>query len=102
MGLKKVNYTVTSLDLVLPTAYAIISKLEVDKMGNGKALFEIQQDRENAENSNPLETKEVNFIADKTGAIYEQAYLAGKADIFVDWEDDIIIVETIEEEIVVE
>ena len=44
MGLKTTNYTVTNSNLILPTAYAIISHLEVDKVGNGKATFDIQQD----------------------------------------------------------
>ena len=90
MGLKTNNYTVSTLDVTIPTAYAIVSDLYVDKSGNGKAVFEIQQSRENALGLAPLESVEVNFTADKTGKVYEQAYAAGKAQKFSAWQDDIV------------
>ena len=89
MGLKTTNYSVPSLGVTLDAAYALISDLYVDKQGNGKAVFEIQQSRENALGLAPLESVEVNFTADKTGAIYDQAYTAGKAQKFNGWQDDI-------------
>ena len=90
MGLKTTNYSVPSLGVTLDAAYALISDLYVDKQGNAKAVFEIQQSRENALGLAPLDSVEVNFTADKTGLIYEQAYAAGKAQKFTDWQDDIV------------
>ena len=90
MGLKTANYNVSSLGVTLDAAYAIISDLYVDKQGNGKAVFEIQQSRENAIGLSPLESIDVNFTADKTGAIYTQAYAAGKTQKFAGWQDDIV------------
>ena len=90
MGLKTTNYNVASLGVTLDTAYAIISDLYVDKQGNAKAVFEVQQSRENALGLLPIESAEVNFTADKTGAVYAQAYAAGKAQTFSAWQDDII------------
>ena len=89
MGLKTTNYNVPSLGVTIDAAYALISDLYVDKQGNGKAIFEIQQSRENALGLAPLESVEVNFTADKTGTIYTQAYAAGKAQKFKGWQDDI-------------
>ena len=90
MGLKTTNYSVPSLGVTLDAAYALISDLYVDKQGNGKAVFEIQQSRENAIGLSPLESIDVNFTADKTGAIYTQAYAAGKTQKFAGWQDDIV------------
>ena len=90
MGLKTTNYSVPSLGVTIDAAYALISDLYVDKQGNGKAVFEIQQSRENALGLAPLESIEVNFTVDKTGVIYEQAYAAGKAQKFTGWQDDIV------------
>ena len=89
MGLKTTNYNVASFGVMLDTAYAIISELYADKQGNGKAVFEVQQSRENAIGLLPIETVEVNFAVDKTGSLYEQAYAAGKAQVFSAWQDDI-------------
>lgn len=89
MGLKTENYIVHSLGITLESAYAKIGKLEVDKNGNAKAVVEIQQSRDLAETLEPLEMHEVNFIADKTKPIYEQAYIAAKTALFHNWEDDI-------------
>lgn len=90
MGLKTTNYNVSSLGVTLDTAYAIISDLYIDKQGSAKAVFEIQKSRENALGLSPIESVEINFTADKTGAVYEQAYLAGKTQAFLGWQDDIV------------
>ena len=90
MGLKTTNYNVSSLGVTLDAAYAILGELYLDKCGNGKAVFEIQQSRENAIGLSPIETVEVNFTADKTGSLCEQAYLAGKEQVFSQWQDDIV------------
>ena len=76
MGLKTTNYNVASLGVTLDTAYAIISDLYVDKQGNAKAVFEVQQSRENALGLLPIESAEVNFTADKTGAVYPPCALS--------------------------
>ena len=90
MGLKTTNYNVPSLGVTLDAAYAIVSELYIDKQGNAKAVFEVQQSRENALGLLPIESVEVNFTADKTGEIYAQAYAAGKTQTFSAWTDDII------------
>ena len=92
MGLKTTNYAVSALGITLDTAYAKIGNIELDKVGNAKAVIEIQQSREDAETLNPLETHEFNFIADKTLPIYEQAYLSAKSGMFNAWDDDIPII----------
>ena len=90
MGLKTTNYTVPSLGVTLDAAYALISDLYIDKQGNAKAIFEIQQSRENALGLAPLESVEVNFNADKTGKVFEQAYTVGKTQKFTGWQDDVV------------
>ena len=89
MGLKTTNYTISAIGIMLENAYAKVGNIDIDKMGNAKAVIEIQQTRENVELLEPLETHEVNFIADKTLPIYEQAYTAAKT-ILTDWQDDIV------------
>lgn len=90
MGLKTTNYTVSAIGITLENAYAKIGNINIDKSGNAKAIVEVQQTRENAELLEPLELHEVNFTADKTLSIYEQAYLATKANLFSGWQDDIV------------
>lgn len=90
MGLKTTNYTVWELGITLDNAYAKVQSINLDKSGNAKALIAIQQSREATETLEPLELHEVNFVADKTLPIYEQAYIAAKANGFNQWTDDII------------
>lgn len=89
MGLKKQNYEVKELGLVMPEAYAQINDINCDLEGNCNASFKIQSTRNNMD-KNALETIFVSCKIDKTLPIYEQMYNQAKAEYFVDWEDDII------------
>ena len=89
MGLMTSNYEVSGLGITLSEAYAKVGKIEIDRVGNAKAFLEIQQTREDVETLQSLETHEVNFVADKTQPIYEQAYIAAKSSMFSNWIDDI-------------
>ena len=89
MGLKnETGYTVKSLNITTPTAYARISGISIDLLGNVKAIAEIQQTREAIGNLGTLERCEVNFVYDKTGNPYELAYIELKSVLGEDWEDD--------------
>ena len=113
MGLQTTNYEVKSLGIELPTAYAIVSKLNVDGE-NGLAEFHIQTSREAALTKEPIEKVNVAFTVERDKNPLEQAYIASKATktvrkwvnnelryvevagVFADWEDDIVEVEEIE------
>lgn len=88
MGLKTVNYNVTKVGIILENAYAKVVQLEVDKLGNAKALIGVQQSREDVESHELLEEHEVNFVVDKTKNIFDQAYIKAKETVFAGWEDD--------------
>ena len=101
MGLKTVNYVIPTLGITIDNAYAKIISIIIDKDGNAKAYAGIQQTRDNVENLEPLEIKEVNYIDDKLGNTYELAYIALKS-ILSDWEDDIPEAEEVLEEALVQ
>ena len=90
MGFKTTNYNIKELDITIPTAYAKINDLFVDKNGNAYAKFAIQQTREDVESKQPVSVESVNCVIDKTAPLYEQLYLAAKEKMFADWEDDIV------------
>lgn len=94
MGLKTTNYTVFELGLTIDNAYAKIYSICIDNYGNAKAVIAIQQSRDTIDTLEPLELHEVNFIADKTQPIFEQAYIAAKANGFNLWDDDIPKIES--------
>ena len=73
MGLKKTNYEVKDLGITLPTAYAVVRKL--DRHGyNGYAELWVHNSRENALNKNYLEKHSVSFIIKDGKNPYEAAY----------------------------
>lgn len=73
MGLKKTNYEVKDLGITLPTAYAVVRKL--DRHGyNGYAELWVHNSRENALNKNYLERHSVSFIIEDGKNPYEAAY----------------------------
>ena len=92
--IKKTNYTVNKLGMVLPIAYAIIDHISIGKNGKALATFNIQQTREDALQKNPLEKINVTVDIDKTQPIYSQIYVAAKETNFIDWEDDIVEIES--------
>ena len=73
MGLKKTNYEVKDLGITLPTAYAVVRKL--DRHGNcGYAELWVHNSRENALSKNYLERHSVSFIIKDGKNPYEAAY----------------------------
>ena len=54
MGLKTTNYKVEDYNLVLPTAYAKITNIEISPDGDAFTTFAIQQTREDISNNKPL------------------------------------------------
>ena len=105
MGLKTTNYKVEDYNLVLPTAYAKITNIEISPDGDAFTTFAIQQTREDISNNKPLIELRLDCKIDKSLPIYEQIYTISKAIMFKNWEDDIVeeveVIETdyIEEEI---
>ena len=78
MGFKTNNYEVKKLGIVLPEAYAIISRLTVS--GNsGFAEFAIQSTRDNSLKLQPIETVRVDFKVDRNESPYITAYRQAKA-----------------------
>lgn len=98
MGLIKRNgYNVKGVEL--ETAYAKINRLYIERGNLARTYFGISNSRENINEGNSLEEIEFKCYVDKNEPIYEQVYVEAKKNIFVDWEDDIVVEEpTIEEE----
>lgn len=110
MGLKKANYKVEKMGIVLPEAYAIIHDLEING-DKGRAKFYIQNSpRANAIDFQPFEYHIVAFDVDRGENPFTTAYNKAKEvktitkvdpitkeetveeikAIFADWEDDIV------------
>ena len=90
MGLKTTNYKVEDYNLVLPTAYAKITNIEISPDGDAFTTFAIQQTREDISNNKPLIELRLDCKINKSLPIYEQIYTLSKAFMFKDWEDDIV------------
>lgn len=90
MGLKKYDYMVKNLGVVVPAAYAQITDISIDDKGNANAIFEIQRNRESIANFDPYDIISYFCTVNKSFPVYEQVYQKAKKDIFSDWEDDII------------
>ena len=90
MGLKTTNYEIKDLGITVPTAYAQVTSLFVDKDSNAYADFSIQQNREDIGNKEAFATESINCVIDKTQPIYTQVYNKAKTTIFEGWEDDIV------------
>lgn len=74
MGLKTTNYICKRTNLTLPTAYAIIKKVNVDN-GNGYVEMAIQTDREAAFKYEPIDLVQVYVNGlDRSKNLYEQIY----------------------------
>lgn len=102
MGLlKKDDYSCGRFGITIPTAYARIAQVNVDKDGTAYANFEICPNRECTFTCQPLGYEMVSCKIDKSQPIYEQLYNYAKETIFTDWEDDIVEEEAmVEEEII--
>lgn len=73
MGLKKENYEIKDLGIVLPMAYAVVRKL--DRYGDsGYAELWVHNSRENALNKNYLERHSISFKTVDGKNPYEAAY----------------------------
>lgn len=94
--IKKDSYVVTDLGIEIPTAYAKIAHVSINDKGVAHAVFNIQQNREDAVQKNPFERISISAQIDKTQPIYAQLYVIAKESEFMDWEDD-IVEETVEE-----
>lgn len=112
MGLKTTNYVSKSTGITLPTAYAVLGDLVVNRRtNNARAVFLIQANRENAENFKPLDEVTVYFTWDRKTDPAKMAYETAKTEVIVEdvyeenildavkvtkygtlygWEDDII------------
>lgn len=90
MGLKKFNYTVQSLGVIVPNAYARLTDIFVDTEGNANGTMVIQRNRESIDSLQPFDIVEVSCKVDKNLPIYEQLYNKAKETSFSDWEDDIV------------
>ena len=101
MGLKKANYEIKSLGIILPEAYAIIKNITINGE-SARADFVIQASREKASNLKPLEVRTLHFKVDRNTNPYQTAYIESKKQveeesnngkiltdgIFTGWDDD--------------
>ena len=112
MGLKKTNYRIKRLGIVVPNAYAKIISMKHKEDGYSIATFGIKTSREAFDNAEveKLATEEVHFQFDKKSNPFEVAYNLAKKQIerevedeetgskktvlytypFYGWEDDIV------------
>ena len=93
---------VSGLNITTPTAYARITSIFIDIVGNVKAIVEIQQNRDAIGNFKSLEKNEINFIYDKVGNPYESAYELLKIILGEGWLDDNPVENNLAEEILQE
>lgn len=81
MGLKTKNYVSKSTGLTLPTAYAVLGDLVVNRhTNNARAVFLVQANRENTKNFKPLDEVTVHFIWDRKTDPAKMAYETAKAE----------------------
>lgn len=90
MGLKTTNYEAKEFGIVLPTAYARLTNINVNLSGSAFGMFEVHQTREDINTKSPIERKNINCVIDKDLPIHKQMYEVAKETLFTDWEDDII------------
>ena len=90
MGFIKTNYDIEKLGITLPEAYAQINRVSVNIDGSVSAIFSIQQKREDINNKRDIDTVHYRCKIDKDLPLHKQVYEKAKADIFSEWEDDIV------------
>lgn len=90
MGLKTTDYEVRGLGITVPTAYAQITQLFINKDSVAQATFSIQQNREDIKEKTAFAKETFTCLVDKNEPIYEQVYNKAKVAVFNGWEDDIV------------
>ena len=90
MGLKTTNYEAKDFGIILPTAYARLTNVNVDLSGAAFGIFEIHQSREDITTKSPIERKNLNCIINKDLPLHKQMYEVAKEELFADWTDDIV------------
>lgn len=90
MGLKIDNYKVVNFGITVPTAYARITNLNVDTVGNAYYSLEVYQNRNDIFQREPLEVHHFSCRIDKNQPLYTQLYDEAKSFVFKNWEDDIV------------
>jgi hypothetical protein len=79
--LKTTNYLSKSTGITLPTAYAVLGDLVINrKTNNARAVFLIQANRENAMTLKPLDEVQINFVWDRKTDPAKMAYETAKAE----------------------
>lgn len=81
MGLKTTSYISKSLGVTLPTAYAVLSTLIVEKDNRVRAIFSIQNTRENTQVLAPIDKVEVNFVWDRKTDLAKMAYETARNEV---------------------
>lgn len=90
MGLKTTDYEVRGLGITVPTAYAQITQLLINKDNLAQATFSVQQNREDIKERTAFAKETFTCLVDKNEPIYTQVYNKAKVAIFNGWEDDIV------------
>lgn len=90
MGLKKNNYMVKSLGVIIPTAYAQITELTVDNNNNANAIVQVQRNRDAIKEFDAYDIICYSCKVDKSIPVHEQVYNSLKENLFLGWEDDIV------------
>jgi hypothetical protein len=80
MGLKKTNFVSNSTGQSLPTAYAVLKNLIIEKDDNVRAIFAIQTSRENATRYKPIDTATIWFKWDRKTDPAKMAYEFAKTE----------------------
>lgn len=81
MGLKTKNYVSKTTGLTLPEAYAVLGDLVVNRhTNNARAIFLVQESRENTKNFKPLDEVEVHFTWDRKTDPAKMAYETAKTE----------------------
>jgi hypothetical protein len=79
--LKTNNYVSKSTGITLPTAYAVLGDLVINrKTNNARAVFLVQANRENAMTLKPLDEVKVEFVWDRKTDPAKMAYETAKAE----------------------
>lgn len=81
MGLKTTYYISKSTGVTLVKAYAKLSNLIIEKDDRVRAIFVVQSSRENANNLQPIDKVEINFIWDRKVNPVKEAYEFAKTEI---------------------
>lgn len=81
MGLKTTNYTTKGTNMFLSEAYAVLRNLIIERDSSARAIFAIQKNRENANDSEPLEKVEIRFDWDRKTDPAKMAYAYAKTEI---------------------